>query len=70
MLYFPDMIYLKLVNLFKYLTGSQSDEEFNHKLLIIAWGYLVIVFIQSQFFPAPYGKFNTRNPVFLLEKIR
>ena len=64
------MIYLKLVNLFKYLLGSQSDEDFNHKLFIIAWGYLVIVLIQSQFFPAPYGKFNTRNPVLLLEKIR
>ena len=64
------MIYLKLVNLFKYLLGSQSDEELNQKLLIIAWGYLVIVFIQSQFFPAPYGKFDTRNPIFFLEKIR
>ena len=70
MLYFPDMIYLELVNLFKYLTRSQSDEELSHKLLIIAWSYLVIVFIQSQFFPAPYGKFNTRNPILLLEKIR
>ena len=64
------MIYLKLVNLFKNLTGSQSDEELDHKLLIVAWCYLVIVFIQSQFFPAPYGKFDTRNPIFLLEKIR
>ena len=64
------MIYLNLVNLFKYLLGSQSDEDFNQKLLIIAWGYLVVVFIQSQFFPAPYGKFNIRNPVLLLEKIR
>ena len=64
------MIYMKIVNLFKYLTGSQSDEEFNNKLLVIAWVYLIIVFIQSQFFPAPYGKFNSKNPIFLLEKIR
>ena len=64
------MIYLKLASLFKHLTRSSTDDDLSQKLLIVAWCYLVIVFVQSQFFPAPYGKFNTTNPIFLLEKIR
>ena len=52
------MIYQHLIDCFKLLYQSQSDEDLGYKLLVTAWMYLVIVTIQSQLFPAPYGKFN------------
>ena len=41
------MIYLGLVNLFKYLTRSQSDEELTHSLVNIALIYQFIAYLST-----------------------
>ena len=71
MLTFSDaMFYLILINIFKTLYNSDSDEDLGHKLLVTAVIYLVIVFVQSQYFPAPYGKFNEQCSISVFERIR
>ena len=63
------MIYQSLLQKGKTIFRSDTDEDFSHKLLLGAYIYLVVVFIQSYFFPAPYGKF-TSSSVSLIDKLR
>ena len=64
------MIFTTIIDIFKTLYRSKTDEDLAAKLLQTAWVYLTVVFIQSQFFPAPYGKFDTTNLVGLIDKLR
>ena len=58
------------MQIFKKIFLSESDEQLIWRMLITAWSYLLVVAIQSQFFPAPYGKFDTKNPISIIDKIR
>ena len=58
-----------IVNSIKYHLNCPSDEDLQDKFLLIAWLYLVMVAIQSYFFPAPYGKFTSKTGLELLDKM-
>jgi len=64
------MIFPQILDIFKSVYRSDANEDLASKLLMTAWSYLLVVFIQSQFFPAPYGKFDRTNPIGLLDRLR
>ena len=64
------MLYHPLVSVYRRLFCAATDEELLARLLAAAWLYLLLVAAQSRLFPAPYGKFNTSNPVHLIEVLR
>ena len=64
------MIFPQILDIFKFVYRSDANEDLASKLLMTAWSYLLVVFIQSQFFPAPYGKFDRTNPIGLLDRLR
>ena len=63
------MVYQHIIHLFKAILKSESDESLGDKLLLGAYLYLTVVFVQSYFFPAPYGKF-TSSSVPLIDRLR
>ena len=62
------MVYQLIIDLFKAILKSESDESLGEKLLLGAYLYLTVVFVQSYFFPAPYGKF-TSSSVSLIDRL-
>ena len=63
------MVYQHVIDIFKTILKSDSDEDLGDKLLLGAYIYLTVVFVQSYFFPAPYGKFTTSS-VSLIDRLR
>ena len=63
------MVYQHIIHFFKTILGSDSDQDLADKLLFGAYIYLTVVFVQSYFFPAPYGKF-TCTSVSLIDRLR
>ena len=63
------MVYQHIIDIFKTVLKSDSDEDLGDKLLLGAYVYLTVVFVQSYFFPAPYGKFTTSS-VSLIDRLR
>ena len=63
------MVYQHIIDKFKTILKSDSDEDLGDKLLLGAYVYLTVVFVQSYFFPAPYGKFTTSS-VSLIDRLR
>ena len=56
-------MYSYLVQLFKTLSIGDSF------LLYSAWVYLMVVAVQSYYFPAPYGKFTTTSGISILTSL-
>ena len=63
------MVYQHIIDVFKTIFKSDSDQDLADKLLLGAYIYLTVVFVQSYFFPAPYGKF-TSSSVSLIDRLR
>ena len=63
------MVYQQIIDIFKTIFKSESDQDLADKLLLGAYIYLAVVFVQSYFFPAPYGKF-TSSSVSLIDRLR
>ena len=63
------MVYQHIIDIFKTIFKSDSDDDLAHKLLLGAYIYLTVVFVQSYFFPAPYGKF-TSSSVSLIDRLK
>ena len=63
------MVYQHIIDIFKTIFKSESDQDLADKLLLGAYIYLAVVFVQSYFFPAPYGKF-TSSSVSLIDRLR
>ena len=63
------MVYQHIIDIFKTIFKSESDEDLADKLLLGAYIYLTVVLVQSYFFPAPYGKF-TVSSVSLIDRLR
>ena len=63
------MVYQHIIDIFKTIFKSDNDEDLADKLLLGAYIYLTVVFVQSYFFPAPYGKF-TSSSVSLIDRLR
>ena len=63
------MVYQHIIDIFKTIFKSESDQDLADKLLLGAYIYLAVVLVQSYFFPAPYGKF-TSSSVSLIDRLR
>lgn len=63
-------MYSDIIKFLKLLYGCESNVDLGQRLLYTGWIYLGVVFVQSQFFPAPYGKFDSPTNVSILEKLR
>ena len=63
------MVYQHIIDIFKTIFKSDSDDDLADKLLLGAYIYLTVVFVQSYFFPAPYGKF-TSSSVSLIDRLK
>ena len=63
------MVYQHIIDVFKTIFKSDSDQDLADKLLLGAYIYLTVVFVQSYFFPAPYGKF-TSSSVSLIDRLK
>ena len=63
------MIYQSILQTAKTIFKSETDSELADRLLVGAYIYLTVVFVQSYFFPAPYGKFTTSS-ISLINRLR
>ena len=63
------MIYSGLIETSKAIFRCETDQQLADRLLFGAYIYLIVVFVQSYFFPAPYGKFSSSS-VSLIDKLR
>eukprot|EP00091_Calanus_sinicus_P008391 TRINITY_DN20473_c0_g1_i1.p1 TRINITY_DN20473_c0_g1~~TRINITY_DN20473_c0_g1_i1.p1 ORF type:complete len:121 (+),score=18.31 TRINITY_DN20473_c0_g1_i1:30-392(+) len=62
-------MYESLVEKAKTCFASPDDKDLAFQLLCGAWVYLVIVSIQSYFFPAPYGKFTSASGIGFINRV-
>ena len=63
------MLYESILQNAKTIFKSETDGDLANKLILGANIYLVVVFVQSYFFPAPYGKF-TAGSISLIDRLR
>ena len=63
------MVYPSLIQTARTVFKSETDSELGDRMLVGAYIYLALVFVQSYMFPAPYGKFTTSS-VSLINRVR